>query len=482
MRNKTFVKSAGMGMTNMFKAQVIERRPGHPDEGKVVHETPLTPNLILNQGMDNVASLSVCNLFVYCAVGSGSTPTEDDSGAVLAQTSGTNCQADAAFFTAGDVGKLLRFNTGEKAIITAYIDDQNVTLDTALGVAVDTAFTMYRVAQVGLATEVKRTNNYLTGAGNCGTTRSGSTFTHQRTFDFTAEVSTQAYSEVGFSNSASAGNNLNTRGLFTGAPISVVAGQQLRVIYYFVVTLAPTSPSDAEWPITGWPAKEYPVAVDTGTDRISLTAHGFTAGTKITLEGTTPPAPLAFGTPYYVVNTAADNFQLEASPGSGAIDITTSGTSVSLFTNTEGVEQLLMNSLSTVDTNGATAAAETVFSSPLLFNDPVSTKYCRVSELSSALPTWPSTQGSCSFATVTNGSKIMSAATYSNGSFTRTWSTTFGTTEANSTLIRRIGFSTSAAATTLFDGLTYLFDYPQEKSNLFTLTIVLRQSWDRDFV
>ena len=62
--NKTiFINGTESGIANRFKAQIIERRKGHPDEGKVVFETPFAPNLILETGMTAVASTSICSLF-----------------------------------------------------------------------------------------------------------------------------------------------------------------------------------------------------------------------------------------------------------------------------------------------------------------------------------------------------------------------------------------------------------------------------------
>lgn len=52
---------------NRFKAQVIQG-------GVIVRETDWKPNLILNQGLDNVASHLICDLFLYCTIGTGTTP------------------------------------------------------------------------------------------------------------------------------------------------------------------------------------------------------------------------------------------------------------------------------------------------------------------------------------------------------------------------------------------------------------------------
>ncbi len=64
----------------------------------------------------------------------------------------------------------------------------------------------------------------------------------------------------------------------------------------------------------------------TGTDRINLSAHGLTDGDEVLFTS----AGAVFGgltaaTIYYVVNPTTDDFQVEASVGGGAIDITDTG-------------------------------------------------------------------------------------------------------------------------------------------------------------
>ena len=462
-----------IGLANKVKAQVIERREGHPDYGKVVFETDFGPNLILDAGMDRVATTYFANLFTHCAIGDGTTPVEDSSGAVTATTSGTTCTASAAIFTVGDAGKLFRFATGEKAMITAYIDDTRVTLAEELGVSSWETFRMFRVSQVGLDNEIRRSGTYLTGAGNCGYEDIGGTRKYQTTYEFPAEETNTTYNEVGFSHTGTPGANLNTRALLVGAPVTVVAGQQIRIVYFFSVTVGPITPVNREWNISGWPAKQYPVAVDTSTDRISLTGHGFPAGTKIQFQGVTPPDPITFGTAYYVVDTMADSFKVEASVGGGAIDITTAGSEVVVLTNTKGKERLLAHGLTELLTNRTVSVG-----SSWAIQEPASTKECFVSTSTDDFPSFPAV---VTYPQVpTGGVATLTPASYSTGSFTRVWSVTFPTSSANSSSINRIvigrtvGYQDSA-------GLMYKFNHPQEKSSLYMLTINYRMSWDRDF-
>lgn len=464
------------GLANRFMAQVIEQRPDHPDFGKVVFETPFNHNLILENGMNAIASNPICNLFTWCAIGSGTTPTEDDSGAITVTISGTAATAGTAFFGSGDVGKLLRCDTGEKAVISAFIDSTHVTLATSLTVASPTLFTMYRIAQNALATEVVRSANYLTGTGNCGTTVTGGVLTHQRTFDFPIEVSDQTYNEVGFSSTNTPGANLNTRGIFAGAPVSVLTGQQLRVIYFFVVTATPVTQRTRAITISGWPSLQHPVVADATTNLFTLVAHGFAANTQVQFIGTTAPAPLSFGTVYYVVTNTADTFSVAATSGGSTIDLTTAGTAVVLLTNTNGTEQLTSLAFSTISsTTGNTTATSSALNEPRGFG---SKGMALVDDATPVI-----------FGTVINITgatgcvQALTQDSYSTGSYTTTWRATYGTTVGNSSLIRQMFMSDGTSGNNANrDGLAYIFDQKQEKTNLFTLTAVWSFTWDRDFV
>jgi hypothetical protein len=72
-------------------------------------------------------------------------------------------------------------------------------------------------------------------------------------------------------------------------------------------------------------------AVDTSADTIELGGHGFEGGDVVTLRteaGGSMPSPLAAGTPYYVLVVSDALFQLAASAGGAAINLTSEGESV----------------------------------------------------------------------------------------------------------------------------------------------------------
>jgi hypothetical protein len=67
-------------------------------------------------------------------------------------------------------------------------------------------------------------------------------------------------------------------------------------------------------------------AVNTGTETFTSNAHGYANGTPVQVSATTTlPAPLVAATTYYVINAAANTYQLSLSATGSAIDITTTG-------------------------------------------------------------------------------------------------------------------------------------------------------------
>lgn len=269
-------KFGGLGIGNRFKVRVME-------QGRIVYQSPWAPNLILNQGMDAIATTLICNLFTYCAIGTGTSPFQDISGNVTANvafdaTSGLyRATASNPFWSSGDVGKLfvpqgvnqtgIGLNSGNGPI-TAFINSQNVAVNIGSAAASVSGVTFidYYVGRTGLSSEVQRTNTYLTGItdglNDCGTTYSNpgqalqldpglnqtlqltyadvAVYNHQRTFQFPSDTG-HTYTEVGFSGASGAGANLNMAALLS-TPVEVLAGQELVVVYQVQVAVAPVTP------------------------------------------------------------------------------------------------------------------------------------------------------------------------------------------------------------------------------------------------
>lgn len=208
-------------------------------------------NLILDSGLDRVATMAWAAIFTHAVIGTGTTPTKRDSGAVTFTRSGAVVTASAGFFVADDVGRLLKLDSGEEMYVTAYTSATEVTVSTS-GALDASEGTIWYVNQTGLTAETKRTNTYDTSGGANGTTFAGNAATMKRTFMFSAEAATVTYREIGWSHTATAGNNLFGRDLLAGAGVTLTAGQILKVVVELSITFGP-QPAAAWSPvISGW--------------------------------------------------------------------------------------------------------------------------------------------------------------------------------------------------------------------------------------
>jgi hypothetical protein len=201
---------------------------------RIIRDLGWQENLILDQGLDKIATVQFANLFSACAVGTGTDPTTIRPSAT-ATVSGQNLTASAATFSSADLDSDVRFDTGEYAKIQSVTDPQHVTLFTPLTVSTATAFTILRTNQAILSNEVKRTINHSQVPAANETVDLTGTLLLQRTFLFDAETSTTTYTEIGFSDLATAGANLFSRILIApltvNGPIAALPGQQLQVTY-----------------------------------------------------------------------------------------------------------------------------------------------------------------------------------------------------------------------------------------------------------
>ena len=130
--------------------------------------------------------------------------------------------------------------------------------------AVGTGTTTPASTDVGLESEVigKRTGTLLTsgtGTAKYADGRVVYTYTH----DFAEETTNQNYTELGWSWSASAGNNLFSRVLISGGTVTVLAGQQLRVVYVLTWSVTPYVETAGTLTVAGWPVA--PATTTAGT-------------------------------------------------------------------------------------------------------------------------------------------------------------------------------------------------------------------------
>lgn len=269
----------GQIASGQYKVMVVDSATG-----KVVREQPWQHNLILNQGLDRVAVMLWADCFVYGIAGTGTRPNTVDSSTDTAVQSGTTVTKTGALLdftgTDADVGDMIKWDSGEEARIIA-ITSANVCEVANSATVASGEFTIYHTAQVGLQTETKRSATYLTGSGNCESSLTGNVLSSRRTYDFTAETGNITYTEIGVGWAASGSTTVFSR-ILLAAPVALVAGQQLRVVYQLNLTITPNTPVSKNLPVSGWPVA--PSTVTTGQECVqnillsTVASNGTTSG------------------------------------------------------------------------------------------------------------------------------------------------------------------------------------------------------------
>lgn len=376
---------------NFGQAAEVRYRPAIINaDGSVAKLGSWKRNLLLDTGLDGIALRSWADAFTHCVIGTGTAPTKRDSGAITFSLSGSTVTASASFFEAADVGRLLKFDTGEEMYVTGFTDSQTVAVG-ATGTLAASEGTVWYVNATGHQTETKRSASYATDVGANGSSYLAGVYTHKRTFVFSAEVATITYREIGWSHTASAGGNLLGRDLIPGAGDTLVSGQQYRVEVQLSVTYSPASPQVVGAVITGW--------TQAGSQQVEAICARL---------------------------VGADGNTANPSTGSSSID-------------------------------PATGNAKNIY----------------VSTVSTAL----NPAGTANFIPSggTSANKAATIGAYTSGTFSRTYSVTFATTEANFA-IRSLWLAPSSVAGSFF---RVLLDAAETKASTHTLTLTFRLSWGR---
>lgn len=223
-----------LGLRVNYRREII-----NPD-GSVAFRSPWRHNLILDSGLDKIGTTGICSCFSAGVIGTGTSPTERDSGATTISVTSGVATASANFFEAQDVGRLLRLDTGEQYYVTNFTDVQNVDVVGA-GDAAASEGTIYYVNDTQLDTEHKRTGSYRTGTGDNESTYDGTLerWTHKRTYLFSAEAGPVTIREVGWSDGTGV-QTLFGRDVLPGLGDSLLAGQQYVISIELIVSVGPS--------------------------------------------------------------------------------------------------------------------------------------------------------------------------------------------------------------------------------------------------
>jgi hypothetical protein len=215
-----------------YETQILE-------DGRVVSTRPAKRNLLLDSGLDGIAVRSFWDAFTHCVLGDGTTPTKRDSGSITVSIASEVATASANYFEAGDVGRLLKLDSGQEVYIAGYTSPTEISVTGASDDSADEA-TIWYVNETGHANELVRTSTLSSDSGDVSSTWDSAQVEHKRTFVFPVETDARTYKEIGWSHTASSGGNLLGRDLIPNAGDSISPGQQYKVIVKLQVTVSPT--------------------------------------------------------------------------------------------------------------------------------------------------------------------------------------------------------------------------------------------------
>ena len=253
--------------------------------GDVVREQPeFVRNLILNNGLDGIASRTYANSMLAAIAGTGTRPnsitggtstvSQNLFGITMVPGSLTSFTSSNAYYPSNlEVGDVIVYDVGGGGIDHVQISNNTITTATATGsvsaTIAPTTFTVWKTSQTSLENEISRSTSYLTGTGNCGCSILGNQLTLFRTYDFANETLARNYTEIGVSwIGTRLSPNTTFNRLLLPTPIFVDVGQLLRVIFQLQVTVQPSSSvSRPNVVINGTGgASSWPVAPSTNTN------------------------------------------------------------------------------------------------------------------------------------------------------------------------------------------------------------------------
>lgn len=207
-------------------------------------------NLILDTGLDKVATMSWANCFKFCLFGDqvSPTPIQRDSGGISFAQVGTAITASGGFFEAGDTGRLLKYDSGEEVYLT-FIDSTHATASLSFAIVAQPG-TVWYVNQTQLESLFDSTNTYGFTGGDNGSTFSVDTLTLKRTFLGTAVAAPVTLTEIGWSNSAS-NSNIFDRDIISGG-VALIIGDIPFANCELLLTFVQTSPGAVGNVATGY--------------------------------------------------------------------------------------------------------------------------------------------------------------------------------------------------------------------------------------
>jgi hypothetical protein len=271
-------KKNGISQTveGFYKLSVIN------EVGDVVWEQPnWQKNLVLNNGMDMIASVAYEGCMLYAFAGNGTRQNSIFSNASTITQTGTTItlnplgslqhftQSAGGYISGVSAGDVIVYATSSIQTNVISVSDMTCVVDQSQTIGVGEQFTIWKTSQSGLQNPLTSGGGRAVGSwtqpsgsywlpGYCGSEWVGNIFQMTRTYDFGVEASLQNYTEIGVGKTYT----LYTPGycfsrILLTNPVAINVGQRLRVAYQLNVSVEPSTPvyrSGVTQPIiTNWP-------------------------------------------------------------------------------------------------------------------------------------------------------------------------------------------------------------------------------------
>jgi hypothetical protein len=474
-------KNTNIGLKGRVKVSVIGA------DGKTVLERPWCRNLLLDQGLNNLETVVIADLFKYAAKGTGTTATKEtvpgaNSFTLVASTGVLTRTAGTRDFSADDVGKLIRqadspFTEG---IVTTFNSATEVILravgQTSLANYTAKDILIYAVDQVGLDAESgDRTNTYGAASGDNGYADTDEVRVYTRTFVFPAQAEDEE--DIADTNTFSRSGTTVTRDAgtrdFTAADVGKyiyfdTATTLTKITALIGVTQVTVADSGT---IATQTAKLYGFTSYGEIGFSNLSAAGDNLNIRVRLEdggGASDPVVVEGENPETPGQQLKVVYELTAtlSPAASTpLNWAISDTGNDMSANKNGDYAIENIALSTISTGGDTG---TNFAGL----EPATAGEVALSSSSAALVAFAGPYRGAGAVFV-----AMEAEGYTADSFTQLYSGVFGLNDAIATNWRSAGIYDSDSD--LF-ALTFVFDAAQTKDADHTLTLRFSKTWNRD--
>ena len=226
-----------------YTLEVIEK------DGSARLAQPRKRNLILDCGLNAIGANSTewkdCCFRVAC--GTSTAPTKRDSGTITFTRVGNTVVSSAAFFAgAADIGRLIKFDSGEEMYVISDDSTTSVIVDKSGNLPASEG-TVWYVEQTGLFEEIDRVNSVPLGASYFA-----GAWTHgwQATFNTVDEVT--VIREIGWIMGEASSGTFFGRDLLAGEGVALLPGQQLRVTVELSIQIGPLTPQPYSNVVSGW--------------------------------------------------------------------------------------------------------------------------------------------------------------------------------------------------------------------------------------